>query len=202
MPEARWPESSGQWPGEVPEGRSAGSQWPPMPAAEHAARKVGRLRKIDLFQSCGHCCARPTGEGSVQPHPCWRVAPGPPLTRWKGWHNCPLPSTTPPRPPLRDGTQNMERVDRKAASRGQMPRKETNWVGVAFQAPPGSQASCRGEAKDSALLSSRDAGLWEPLERPQVPTQGSDPHLLSHLHWDRFFISSATWEAPVDNAHA
>ena len=28
-------------------------------------------------------------------------------------------------------------------------------VGVAFQAPPGSQASSRGEAKDSALLSSR-----------------------------------------------
>ena len=30
------------------------------------------------------------------------------------------------------------------------------------QAPPGSQASSRGEAKDSALLSSRDAGLLEP----------------------------------------
>ena len=33
------------------------------------------------------------------------------------------------------------------------------------QAPPGSQASSRGEAKDSALLSSRDAGLLEPPER-------------------------------------
>ena len=33
--------------------------------------------------------------------------------------------------------------------------------------PPGSQASSRGEAKDSALLSSRDAGLLEPPERPQ-----------------------------------
>ena len=32
--------------------------------------------------------------------------------------------------------------------------------------PPGSQASSRGEAKDSALLSSRDAGLLEPPERP------------------------------------
>ena len=31
-------------------------------------------------------------------------------------------------------------------------------IGVAFQAPPGSQASSRGQAKDSALLSSRDAG--------------------------------------------
>ena len=40
-------------------------------------------------------------------------------------------------------------------------------LGVAFQAPPGSQASSRGEAKDSALLSSRDAGLLEPPERPQ-----------------------------------
>ena len=32
---------------------------------------------------------------------------------------------------------------------------------------PRSQASSRGEAKDSALLSSRDAGLLEPPERPQ-----------------------------------
>ena len=31
--------------------------------------------------------------------------------------------------------------------------------GVAFQAPPGSQASSRGEAKDSALLSSRTGPL-------------------------------------------
>ena len=39
----------------------------------------------------------------------------------------------------------------------------TDWMdGVAFQAPPGSQASSRGEAKDSALLSTRDAGLLEP----------------------------------------
>ena len=35
--------------------------------------------------------------------------------------------------------------------------KEGRDLGVAFQAPPGSQASSRGEAKDSALLSSRDA---------------------------------------------
>ena len=32
---------------------------------------------------------------------------------------------------------------------------------------PGSQASSRGEAKDSALLSSRDAGHLEPPERAQ-----------------------------------
>ena len=31
--------------------------------------------------------------------------------------------------------------------------------------PKGSQASSRGEAKDSALLSSRDASLLEPPER-------------------------------------
>ena len=43
----------------------------------------------------------------------------------------------------------------------------------AFQAPPGSQTSSRGEAKDSALHSSRDAGLLEPPERPQ----GSQPPL-------------------------
>ena len=34
--------------------------------------------------------------------------------------------------------------------------------------PPGSQASSRGEAKDSALLSSRDAGLLEPPELTTV----------------------------------
>ena len=55
---------------------------------------------------------------------------------------------------------------------------------VAFQAPPGSQASSRGEAKDSALLSSRDAGLLEPPERPQASPASSsvwreDPGLLS-----------------------
>ena len=33
--------------------------------------------------------------------------------------------------------------------------------GVAFQVTPGSQGSSRGEAKDSALLSSRDAGEGE-----------------------------------------
>ena len=38
-------------------------------------------------------------------------------------------------------------------------------LGVAFQAPPGSQASSRGEAKDSALLSSRDAGLLDDVEK-------------------------------------
>ena len=46
-------------------------------------------------------------------------------------------------------------------------RSEGRDLGVAFQAPPGSQASSRGETKDSALLSSRDAGLLEPPERPQ-----------------------------------
>ena len=45
-----------------------------------------------------------------------------------------------------------------------VPREKTP-TGAA-QAPPGSQASSRGEAKDSALLSSRDAGLLEPPERP------------------------------------
>ena len=39
------------------------------------------------------------------------------------------------------------------------PSWEDKDLGVALQTPPGSQASPRGEAKDSALLSSRDAGL-------------------------------------------
>ena len=41
------------------------------------------------------------------------------------------------------------------------PKKLDNMEECAFQAPPGSQASSRGEAKDSALLSSRHAGLLE-----------------------------------------
>ena len=45
--------------------------------------------------------------------------------------------------------------------------RESRHLGVAFQAPPGSQTSSRGEAKDSALLSSRDKDLLEPPERPQ-----------------------------------
>ena len=36
-------------------------------------------------------------------------------------------------------------------------------LGVAFQTHPGSQASPRGEAKDSALLSSHDSISWSPL---------------------------------------
>ena len=40
--------------------------------------------------------------------------------------------------------------------------REGRDLGVAFQAPPGSQASSRGEAKDSALLSSRDEGPETP----------------------------------------
>ena len=39
-------------------------------------------------------------------------------------------------------------------------------LGVAFQTHPGSQASSRGEAKDSTLLSSRDGYLLEPIEWP------------------------------------
>ena len=45
--------------------------------------------------------------------------------------------------------------------------REGREIGVAFQAPSGSQASSRGEAKDSALLSSGDADLLEPPERLQ-----------------------------------
>ena len=41
------------------------------------------------------------------------------------------------------------------------------YLGVALQTPPGSQASSRGEAKDSAVLLSRDAYLLEPTEWPK-----------------------------------
>ena len=40
--------------------------------------------------------------------------------------------------------------------------REGRALGVAFQDPPGCQASSRGEAKDSAVLPSRDADLLEP----------------------------------------
>ena len=45
--------------------------------------------------------------------------------------------------------------------------REDRDLGVALQTPPGSQASPRGEAKDSALLSSHDVNLLEPPEWPQ-----------------------------------
>ena len=47
-----------------------------------------------------------------------------------------------------------------------LPRGDTD-LGVAFQTHPGSQASSLGEAKDSALLSSRDGYLLEPTEWPK-----------------------------------
>ena len=62
--------------------------------------------------------------------------------------------------------------------------REGRDLGVAFQTPPGSQASSRGEAKDSALLPSHDADLLQPSEWPQGnPASSSvwreDPGLLS-----------------------
>ena len=48
-----------------------------------------------------------------------------------------------------------------------IPLREDRDLGVAFQTHPGSQASSQGEAKDSALLPSRDADLLEPTEWPQ-----------------------------------
>ena len=41
-------------------------------------------------------------------------------------------------------------------------------IGVAFQTQPGSQASSRGEAKDSALLLSCNGYLLEPTEWPKA----------------------------------
>ena len=77
----------------------------------------------------------------------------------------------------------------------------TRWVGVAFQAPPGSQASSRGEAKDSALLSSRDAGLLEPPERPQ-PLEGTQRvgnfcGRIKGVKY-RFALKDRTWDFPGD----
>ena len=40
-------------------------------------------------------------------------------------------------------------------------------LGIAFKSHPESQASSRGEAKDSALLLSRDGYLLEPTEWPK-----------------------------------
>ena len=45
--------------------------------------------------------------------------------------------------------------------------REDRDLGVVFQTPPGSQASSRGEANDSALLSSRDDDLLESTEWPR-----------------------------------
>ena len=45
--------------------------------------------------------------------------------------------------------------------------KENRDLGVPFQTPPGSQPSSRGEARASALLSSRDTDLLEPTEWTQ-----------------------------------
>ena len=64
-------------------------------------------------------------------------------------------------------SKRKRRLDSLEAAQG-APRdpgraREGRDLGVAFQAPPGSQASSRGEAKDSALLSSRDAKRSEVM---------------------------------------
>ena len=46
--------------------------------------------------------------------------------------------------------------------------REGRDLGVAFHTHPGSQASSRGEAKDSTLFSSRDRYLLQPSEWPKM----------------------------------
>ena len=71
---------------------------------------------------------------------------------------CMCPKTAPARARTLEAGKRWARLAQaRAASRPGLG-------GVAFQAPPGSQASSRGEAKDSALLSSRDAPVFLPGE--------------------------------------
>ena len=53
-----------------------------------------------------------------------------------------------------------------------VPLHRRQGFGVAFHTHPGSQASSRGEAKDSTLFSSRDRYLLEPPERPLLIATG------------------------------
>ena len=66
-------------------------------------------------------------------------------------------------------------------------------LGVAFQTHLVSQALSRGEAKDSILLSSRDAGLLEPPERPQ----GCNSRIPWQLEKNNVVPLSSKYEAPV-----
>ena len=65
--------------------------------------------------------------------------------------------------------------DTHSSTRGLRPPEQ-------LERPAGFPSSARGEAKDSALLSSRDAGLLEPPERPQ----GSTGSLASQRHPGKF----------------
>ena len=69
-----------------------------------------------------------------------------------GSHSKPQPKTGPKRPHLGVCPGPNIPLQGRQGSRGCIPGS------------PGSQASSRGEAKDSALLSSRDAGLLDPRE--------------------------------------
>ena len=67
--------------------------------------------------------------------------------------------------------------------------REVRDLGVAFQDPPGCQASSRGEAKNSAVLPSRDADLLEPpsgLSGVKPPLHFGDGALQRHQHENRF----------------
>ena len=55
-------------------------------------------------------------------------------------------------------------------------------LGVAFQTHPGSQSSTRGEAKDSALLSSRTGYFLDPTEWPKGSQSSCDPSLWNSLN--------------------
>ena len=75
--------------------------------------------------------------------------------------------------------------------------REDEDLGVASHAPPGSQASPRGEAKDSALLPSRNADILVPPEWPQGSpasslTECEHTHTPLENPWDR-----GAWQATV-----
>ena len=77
----------------------------------------------------------------------------------RGWGHMPNAPDSPVRFKTERGT-SLEMLERARAS-------SCDDVGTTCffsQAPPGSQASSRGEAKDSALLSNHDAGFLEPPE--------------------------------------
>ena len=77
-----------------------------------------------------------------------------------------------------------------------LPCYKLTSIGVASHAPPGSQASPRGEAKDSALLPSRDADILEPpsgVSGVKPPLHfGERARTCLHIHKKMVLMNSET----------
>ena len=137
-------------------------------AGEPPRRPAPRGSWAMLLPSPGRCCRLPVPQGPFSEsrsggrHPGAARGVSGPAPGTRGQHSGAPPAESP------EGGRRV--TGRSPGHAPTSTRPAPGYLGQGWgHAPPGSQASSRGEAKDSALLSSRDAGLLEPPEAHWQP---------------------------------